>query len=74
MNTKVRFFTDMHLKNSRIVRCLRAKKRVVVAKKGIFNSKGIGELPMQNGGAVGEKKECCWCAKGLCLHLFVMIN
>ena len=34
-----------------------------MAKKGIFNSKGVAELPMQNGGAVGEKKECCWCAK-----------
>ena len=45
----------------------KGKKRVVVAKKGIFYSKRVVELPMQNGGAVGEKKVCCWCEKELWL-------
>jgi len=45
-----------------------------VAKKGLFNSKEVAELLMQNGWGDRWKKECCCCPKGLCFRLFCCDN
>ena len=64
----------MNPKNGRIVLVFKGKKRGGVAKKGLFNSKEVAELPMQNGGVIGEKKECCCCAKGAVISPFCCDN
>lgn len=74
MNTKVRFFADMNPKNGRFVRRLRAKRGSSWRRKGYFIAKGLQNCRCRIGGVIGEKRSVVATPKGLCLHLFVMIN
>lgn len=45
-----------------------------MAKKGLFNSKEVAELPMQNGGVIGEKRSVVGAQKGYVFAFFYCDN